>query len=70
MKIEFRFLDKNTATFEVVYFQNWNDTQPLFTHDPKKANDYWHEQFAEKDLELLNKAKSETAVTLSIKLVP
>lgn len=33
-------------------------------------NEYWHEQFAEKDLNLLNKAKSETVVTLSIKLIP
>ncbi|WP_245676905.1 hypothetical protein [Enterococcus rivorum] len=62
-------MNKTTSTFEVVYFQNWNDRQPLFTHDPKKAKKYWHNQSAEKDLNLLNKVKSETAKTLSIKLV-
>ncbi|PZL77503.1 hypothetical protein CI088_01500 [Enterococcus plantarum] len=70
MKIEFRILDKTTSSFKVVYFQKWDKRQPLFTSDSQSAKKYWHDRLAEEDINLLQKAKSETAITVSIKLVP
>lgn len=70
MKIEFRLLDKTTGTFKVVYFQEWNKRQPLFTCDPERAQKYWHKKLANEDIDLLKKAQSRTSVTLSINLVP
>ncbi|MDA9472194.1 hypothetical protein [Enterococcus sp. 5H] len=70
MKIEFRLLDKTTETFRIVYFERWNNKEPSFTSDPQSAKQYWHDRLAEEDINLLQKAKSETAITISIKLVP
>ncbi|GGD03220.1 hypothetical protein [Enterococcus wangshanyuanii] len=71
MKIEFRLFDKTTSSFKIVYFQEWkiDKRQPLFTSNPKKAKEYWHDRLAEEDVNLLKRAESRTAVTLSIKLV-
>ena len=70
MKIEFWLFDKTTSSFNVVYFQKWNKRQPLFTSDPNNAKKYWHDWLAKEDVSLLQKAKSQTAITVSIKVVP
>lgn len=70
MKIEFRFLDKTTNSFEVVYFQEWDKMQLLFTSNPQSAKKYWHDRLAEEDINILQKTKSETAITISKRLVP
>lgn len=69
MRIEFRLFDKTTSTFRVVYFMKWNQNVPYFTSNSLLAKKYWHELAAAKDIQLLKKAESKIAITISIKVV-
>lgn len=69
MIIEFTFLNLEDSSFKRVYFEEWNDRTPLFTANKRKANYYINEDHAQEDVALLNKARSDAARTLNIRVI-
>ncbi|MDW7941175.1 hypothetical protein [Enterococcus faecium] len=67
-KIAFYLFDYTDDSFKKVYFHYWNDSKPFFTKNKKRAQGYFDERSANKDIVQLKKAESPSAKTLSIKL--
>lgn len=67
-KIAFYLFDCKDGSFKKVYFHRWNDSEPVFTKNKKRAKKYFDERSANKDIVQLKKAESPSAKTLSIKL--
>ncbi|MBK4881405.1 ArpS [Enterococcus faecium] len=67
-KIAFYLFDYTDDSFKKVYFHHWNDSKPVFTKNKRRAQEYFDERSANKDITQLRKVESPTAKTLSIKL--
>lgn len=69
MVIEFRFLDKTDKTFKKNYFHHFDGQTPLFTDKKSSAKKYKSIEDAEEALQRLTTAKSDSAITLNIRLI-
>lgn len=66
-KIAFYLFDYKDGSFKKVYFHHWNDSKSVFTKNKRRAQEYFDERSANKDIVQLKKAESPSAKTLSIK---
>ena len=67
--IVFQLLDLKDNTFKKVYFRKWGGKTPIFCENKKFAKKYsdWEEKTMEKDIKKLKIAKSDRAITLSVR---
>ncbi len=55
-KIAFYLFDYKDGSFKKVYFHHWNDSKPVFTKNKRRAQEYFDERSANKDIVQLKKA--------------
>ena len=49
-KIAFYLFDYKDGSFKKVYFHHWNDSKPVFTKNKRRAQEYFDERSANKDI--------------------